>query len=490
MFQREARLAKVELLRRRGVNPYPSRFARSCTLGELRRRFASLEPGEETESRVSVAGRVMLVRLHGRLAFATLRDESGDVQLFMAADTLGAERLTEITSLVDVGDWVGAEGTVMTTRRGELSVRVEELRVLAKAIRPLPDKWHGLTDTDTRFRQRYVDLIVNPEARRIARLRSRVVAALREYLDERGFMEVETPVLQTVHGGANARPFVTHYNALEIDTYLRIALELPLKRLVVGGFEKVYEIGRVFRNEGLDARHNPEFTMLEVYEAFADFEAMMVLVEGLVAHAAARSAGSTTVDYCDHHIDLSPPWERRSMYELIAERLGVDMHPSMPVTEARRTADRLDVPTEERWGAGRVIAEIFDKRVQRDLVGPVIVYGHPREVSPLAKADEHDPDVVERFEVIVAGSELANAYSELNDPVEQLIRLRHEQESRQAGDDEAGEIDHDYIRALEYGLPPTGGLGVGVDRLVMLLAGVSSIREVILFPTLKPERHV
>ncbi|MEJ5255131.1 MAG: lysine--tRNA ligase [Acidimicrobiales bacterium] len=483
---RAVRLRKLAALRARGVDPYPYRFDRDRTISEIRQRFGDLPPGEETDERVRIAGRMMLKREQGRLTFANLRDRSGEIQLFVSRGELGEEAFEAFNDL-DRGDWLGIEGLVMATRKGELSVKVERFELLAKALRPLPDKWKGLADIDTRYRQRYVDLIVNDEARRVFEIRAAAIDAIRSRLRERGYHEVETPILNLQQGGATARPFITHYNALDLDTYLRIALELPLKRLIVGGLEKVFEIGRVFRNEGIDTRHNPEFTMLESYEAFADYTDMMTLTEDLVSSAALAANGTTKVTLRGREIDLAPPWPRVTMRELIHRTVGVDLHPSMPVAEVRRVLDELGLAYQDHWGSGRLMFEVYDELVETRVFEPTIVVDHPRETSPLAKPHRSDPTLVERFEVIVDGRELANAYSELNDPVEQLARFEEEAAAKAAGDLEAGDVDLDYIRALEYGLPPCGGLGIGIDRLVMLLAGVESIREVILFPTLRPE---
>jgi lysyl-tRNA synthetase, class II len=483
---RAQRLAKVERLRAAGENPYPPRFDRDRTLRQLRDEFGQLEAGAETDTTVSVAGRVLLKRGQGKLIFATVRDRDDQVQLFLSKAVLGDAGFAAADDL-DLGDWVGAVGTVMATRAGELSVKVTELVLLAKALRPLPDKWKGLTDVDQRFRQRYVDLVVNADARHILDVRTKAVASVRTTLVDQGYLEVETPLMSLVQGGATARPFITHYNALDLDTYLRIALELPLKRLLVGGLERVFEIGRIFRNEGIDTRHNPEFTMLEAYAAFDDYTEMMVLTENLVATAAQAAIGRTTVTLRGVEIDLAPPWRRATMTELIAEVLGVTLHPGLTVDQARAVLDGLGLSWDKAWGAGRLTLEAYDELVEGQVDGPVIVYDYPRETSPLAKPHRDDPDLVERFEVIVAGRELANAYSELNDPVEQLARFREEAQAKAAGDAEASDVDLDYIRALEYGMPPAGGMGMGIDRLVMVLAEVDSIREVILFPTLRPE---
>jgi lysyl-tRNA synthetase class 2 len=484
-----ARLAKVEAIRARGDEPYPVRFERTHTLDVLRLHWdPQLGAGDTTDEEVRVAGRVMLLRDQGRLLFATLRDGTGAIQLFVSENDLGAEHLAQFRDDVDRGDWIGARGTVIKTRRGELSVRVSSYQVLAKALRPLPDKWHGLADVDTRYRQRYVDLLVNDDARRVFDVRFAVTSALRAALVARGYVEVETPVLQVVAGGGEARPFVTYHHALDRELSLRIAPELYLKRLIVAGYDKVFEIARVFRNEGLSTRHNPEFTMLELYAALADYHDMMDLTEQLVAHAAREAVGSTVVVADGDEVDLTPPFARRTLLDLVKEHAGVEVHPSQPVEELRAECDRLGVPYDVSWGPGKLVLEIYEKTTEHALAGPVFVCDYPREVSPLARAHRADPALTERFELIVRGRELANAFSELNDPVEQLRRFEAQARRKQLGDVEAHGVDHDYVRALEYGLPPCGGMGLGVDRLAMLVAGVSSIREVILFPHLRPEQ--
>ena len=485
------RLAAVEAMRAAGTDPYPVRFDRDRTAQSLHDEFDALEPGSETGVTVRIAGRLLLIRRQGKLVFATLRDGTAAIQLFVSLAEVGEDKLGEFASL-DLGDWVGVEGEVMTTRRGELSVKVRTFGLLAKSLRPLPDKWHGLSDVDTRFRRRYVDLIVNEEARRVFQIRFAAISAIRRYLDSQAFVEVETPVLHPVPGGAAAKPFVTHHNALDMDLFLRIAPELYLKRLIVAGFERVYEIGRVFRNEGLSTRHNPEFTMLEAYQAFADYTEMMTLTEELVAHAAREATGSTVVPSSDGSVegpplDLVPPWPRRTLRELIAEYAGVDVHPAMPVAELQKICDTLSVPYDSKWGPGKLVLEIYEKTTEHAIVGPMFVLDYPREVSPLARPHRDDPALVERFEVIVAGRELANAFSELNDPVDQRTRFEAQAALAAGGDEEAQPVDEDYLLALEYGLPPCGGLGIGIDRLAMLLAGVPSIREVILFPHLRPQ---
>ncbi|MGY1746846.1 lysine--tRNA ligase [Blastococcus sp. SYSU D00695] len=486
--QRARRLAKLEALKAGGPAAYPYRFPTDAAAADVRTRHAGLAAGERTDERVRLAGRVELIRRQGHLTFATLRDRTGALQLFVDTSVLGAARHADFDD-VDRGDWLGVEGTVMRTRRGELSVCVEDFAVLGKALLEPPDKHRGLTDVETRYRQRYTDLEVNERTREVFRIRHAAVRAIRRHLEDRGFTEVEGPVLQSIQGGASARPFITHHNALDLDLYLRIALELHLKRLVVGGLERVFEIGRVFRNEGIDTRHNPEFTMLEAYQAFADYGDMMDLVEGMVLDAArAALTEDLTVHYGGHAIDLAAtPWPRRRFADMIADATGAVMHPAMPVEQARAVLDGLGIAHEAGWGAGRMMKEVYDERVQHTIVGPVFCVDYPREVSPLARTHRDDPAYVERFELIVAGFELCNAYSEQNDPVEQLAAFEAEARAKAHGDPEAGDVDLDYVRALERGMPCTGGLGIGIDRLVMLLASVDSIREVILFPTLRPE---
>jgi lysyl-tRNA synthetase class 2 len=476
--ERARRIAKLESLRERGIAPYPVRFDRSHSLGEVRARFGDLAPGRETDTALRVAGRVMLIRRHGGLIFADLADQTGKVQLLAARDKLGEQGLADFRAL-DRGDWLGVAGTVMCSRRGELSIRVGKFQLLGKALRALPDKHQGLTDVERRLRERHLDLIVNPGTPRIFDVRSAAIAAVRRVLVERGFTEVETPVLDAAAGGATAQPFLTHHDALDIELRLRIALELPLKRLVVGGFERVFEMGRVFRNEGLDHLHNPEFTLLEAYQAFVDYYEMMALVETIVSEAAKAAIGTTVIQVNGGPIDLKPPWARATMADLIERRHGVRMHPSMPVHEARAICDRLRVPYESRWGSGRLMSQVYERTCESTLMEPVFVCDHPREVSPLARAHRDDPQMVERFEAVVAGVELANGYSELNDPMEQRARFAAQAVARPAGDEKAEDIDEDYVRALEYGLPPTGGLGIGLDRMVMLIAGAPAIREVL-----------
>ncbi|TPW13596.1 MAG: lysS [Acidimicrobiaceae bacterium] len=468
--EKAKRLAKLDEMRRAGTDPYPYRFDRSHTLDEVREAHGALEPGTETEHRVSLAGRVMLIRDSGKLVFATMRDRAGEIQLFVSRAVVGDVAFVTFTEL-DLGDWVGVHGTVMTTRKGELSVKVDGFELLSKAVRPLPDKWHGLTDIDTRFRQRYADLIVNDEARRAFQVRHAVISSFRNTLDGRGFIEVETPVLHVEAGGAHARPFITHHNALDMQLYLRIALELHLKRLIVGGMERVFEIGRIFRNEGISTRHNPEFTMMELYQAFGDYTEMIEITEALITTADATGTsmvtihGGTAANPVSATVDLAQPWRRARMIDLVHEAIGVEVHPSQPVDQLRELAAAHGVSCAPRWGQGKIIEELFEATAEHALVRPTFVTGHPVEISPLARADRHDPFLTERFELFIGSREIANGYSELNDPVEQRVRFEAEQIAKELGDDEAATaIDHDYLRALEY-----------------------SIKEVILFPTLRPE---
>jgi lysyl-tRNA synthetase, class II len=484
--EKARRLSAIEALRSSGTNPYPYRFDRSHTLGEIRTAHGTIQPGTETEVTVDVAGRIMLKRDQGKLIFATLQDRSDNIQLFVSKAVVGDEAFDAINDL-DLGDWVGASGTVMATRKGELSIKVSSLQLLSKAVRPLPDKWHGLTDTDTRYRQRYADLIGNEESRRMFGIRHAVIASFRRTLHERGFIEVETPVLHMEAGGAHARPFLTHHNALDMQLYLRIALELHLKRLIVGGMERVFEIGRVFRNEGISTRHNPEFTMMELYQAFADYTDIMDLTELLFVNAAVDATGSSVVTIDDVQVDLAQPWRRVRMVDLVTEATGVTVHPSQPREDLVALADKHGVKVEKHHGPGKIIEELFEHLCESSLREPTFVTGHPVEISPLAREDRNDPHLTERFELFVGGRELANAYSELNDPVVQRARFEDEQKQKEAGNAEAGTVDEDFLRALEFGMPPTGGLGIGMDRLVMLIGGAASIRDVILFPTLRPE---
>jgi lysyl-tRNA synthetase class 2 len=468
------------------VTDLPYRFERSHYAAEVVEQWSSLEPGEESGVTVSVAGRIMLSRPQGKLAFAELRDASGSVQLFALA-ALTAE--FDTFAKLNLGDWIGARGEVVRTKRGELSVKVAEWELLAQAKRNFGDKWRGVADVETRYRQREVDLWANERSREILKLRSDVVRSMRQRLWAMGFVEVETPILHPIAGGATARPFVTHHNAFDTDFYLRIAPELYLKRLVVGGFDKVFEIGRVFRNEGISPRHNPEFTMLELYQAYADYTDGMVVFEELVAGVANDLLGTTKLTHNDRELDLTTPWRRATMSELIAEATGSTLTVRSPRAELEKVATEVGITVDDRWGPGKILLEIYEKSTEPNLWGPVFVTDYPAEVSPLARRHRDGPELVERYEPVLAGRELGNGFSELVDPDDQRARFTEQAARAAAGDEEeTAEIDEEYIRALEYGLPPTAGFGLGVDRLVMLLADVTNIREVIAFPTLRPER--
>jgi lysyl-tRNA synthetase class 2 len=467
-----------------GAPTVPYRFEPDTTSAELRASYGDIEDGTETGVKATIAGRLMLRRVQGKLAFGTLQDSGGRIQLFAPAKVTPD---FDAFCGLSLGDWIGVSGEVMKTRKGELSVKVESWILLAGARRSFPDKFHGLTDTDMRYRQRYVDLWVTPESREVFLLRSKVMSLTRRWLEDRGFIEVETPMFHPIPGGAAAKPFTTHHNALDLELFLRIAPELYLKRLVAGGLERVFELGRVFRNEGISTRHNPEFTMLELYQAYADYGDMMNLVEELVAYLATEICGSTTISFDGREMDLAAPWRRASMVELIEEATGERVGLTMDIDHVRAVAERHGVDIRGTYGPGKLIMEIYEKTVEPDLWGPIFVTDYPKEVSPLSRDHRELPGFTERFEAVVAGRELANAFSELVDPDEQRARFEDQARQKEAGDDEAMVVDEDYLRALDYGLPPTGGLGVGMDRLIMLLTDVSNIRDVVLFPTLRPE---
>ncbi len=463
----------------------PYTFEPTTTAAAIAAAHPDLEPDTRTGERVTIAGRLMLRRVQGKLGFGTLADRTGRIQLFaQAATTPDFAGFGEL----HLGDWIGVTGEVMTTRRGELSVSVDEWVLLAPARRAFPDKWHGISDQDMRFRQRYVDLWVTEEARRTFEMRSRIMSLTRRFMEDRGYVEVETPVFHPIPGGALAAPFTTHHNALDLDLYLRIAPELYLKRLVVGGFDKVFEVARVFRNEGISTRHNPEFTMLEAYEAYGDYHVHMSLTEELVAHLAQELTGSTTLTYDDREVDVSVPWRRATLAELTSEQVGEDISVHTPIARLRELCDDHGVPWKESYGPGKLLLELYEKTTEHTLWDPTFVIDYPAEVSPLSRRHRDDPELVERFEAIVVGRELCNGFSELTDPDDQRGRFEDQAEQKAAGDEEAMVVDRDYLRALEYGLPPTVGLGMGMDRLVMLLSGTQSIRDVVLFPTLRPEQ--
>ncbi|HXP02954.1 MAG TPA: lysine--tRNA ligase [Stellaceae bacterium] len=480
---RSVRLAKLDALRELGVEPYPVAFDRSDEAAALEARYADLPAGGETGATGRVAGRIRAIRNSGM--FIDLHDASGKIQVFSHKDYLDEVGLATL-KLLDIGDLIGVEGKVRRTPRGELTINATAITVLAKALRPLPEKFHGLSDIELRYRQRYVDLIMNPQSRETLRRRSRVISEMRAYLAERGYLEVETPMLHTIQGGASAKPFVTHHNALDMELYLRIAPELHLKRLLVGGLaDGVFEINRCFRNEGLSPRHNPEFTTLEIYVAYVDYTAMMSLTETLVGRAAERVCGGTKISYGGTEINLTPPWPRRSMAELVQEATGIDFL-VLDAAAARAAANKLGGELSGDAGWGHALETAFALKVEDRLIQPTHVTGFPRDISPLAKADRNDPRLVERFETYVYGWEIANAFSELNDPIDQRRRFEAQMQARAAGDEEAQPLDEDFVAALEYGLPPCGGLGLGLDRLVMLLTDSPSIRDVIAFPTMRP----
>ena len=476
----QVRRNKMQVFIDKGIEPFGRKYDVTHHAQELLDQFETL--GEETV--VRMAGRLMAVRGHGKASFTVIEDLSGKIQAYFRLDNLGEEKYGEF-KLLDIGDIVGVEGTLFKTHRGEITVKVTDFSILAKSLRPLPEKFHGLKDVETRYRQRYLDLIVNPDVRQTFIARTKIIKSIRKYLDDRNFLEVETPVLSPIAGGANARPFITHHNALDIDMYLRIATELYLKRLVVGGLERVYELGRVFRNEGIDIRHNPEFTTIEIYQAYADYNELMDVTEGIVRQAALDACGSTTITYEGTEIDLSS-FRRVTMNDAVLEVTGKDFSKAQTVEEARAMADEVGVPTEGKNTIGEIMYEVFDEKVESTLIQPTFVTQYPTEVSPLAKRNKENPAFTDRFEAFVYGRELANGFSELNDPIDQEQRFIDQQKARENGDDEAHMMDHDYITALEYGLPPTGGLGIGIDRLVMFLTDSPSIRDVLLFPTMKP----
>ncbi len=473
------RRSKLQALYDAGVDPYGEKFERTHYAQEIIDNFDSLE-GQKTV----IAGRLMSFRTHGKASFSDLMDESGRIQLYLRVNTLGEEAYKFATQL-DIGDIVGVSGTIFRTRRGEISVEVETLRLLAKSLRPLPDKWHGLKDIDLRYRQRYVDLIVNPDVREVFRKRSQIIQCLRDFLNSRGFMEVETPMLHPIAGGANARPFVTHHNTLDMDLYLRIAPELYLKRLLVGGFEKVYEVGKNFRNEGISTKHNPEYTSCEIYEAYANADDMMRLTEEIFAYIAQEVVGSTKIVFQGQEIDLTPPWPRKPMLEAIYEYAGVDLA-GLSDEEARKLAKEKGLAIPDNATYGHVVEEFFDEFVEPHLIQPIFITDHPVEVSPLAKRKKDNPNLTDRFEPFIVTWEVANGFTELNDPIDQAERFRKQMEQRERGDEEAHMMDADFIRALEYGMPPAGGLGIGIDRMVMLLTDSPSIRDVLLFPHMRP----
>ena len=477
----KVRRMKLQELQQNGKDPFRIiKYDVTNNAKEILENFESFEG-----SKVSLAGRLMSKRGMGKAGFCDLQDREAKIQLYVKIDDVGAEAYEDFKKY-DIGDIVGVKGTVFKTHKGEISIKTETILLLAKSLQPLPEKWHGLKDVDLRYRQRYVDLIINPEVRKTFIIRSKIIKSIRRFLDDRGFLEVDTPILNAVQGGATAKPFVTHHNTLDIDLFLRIAPELYLKRLIVGGLEKVYEMGRMFRNEGMSIKHNPEFSMMEVYEAFTDYRGMMELTENLVSTVAGEVLGTTRISYQGQEIDLTPPWNRMTMREAVLKYSGVDFDNIASDEEARSIAYGKKLPVKNSMSKGEVMSLMFEELAEEQLVQPTFITDYPVEISPLTKRKPDKPDLVERFELFITGREMANAYSELNDPIDQKERFLMQMKKREAGDDEASMMDDDYVNALEYGMPPTGGLGIGIDRLIMLLTDSYSIRDILLFPTMKP----
>ncbi|MDK3900386.1 lysine--tRNA ligase [Staphylococcus pseudintermedius] len=486
--QMQVRRQKLQELRDLGIDPFGEKFERTGTAETLKAQwdqYAKEELAEkETESHTVIAGRIMTKRGKGKAGFAHIQDLSGQIQIYVRKDQVGDAQFG-IWNTADLGDIVGVEGIMFKTNTGELSVKAKSFKLLSKALRPLPDKHHGLQDIEQRYRQRYLDLITNEESTQTFINRSRILQEMRNYLNEKGFLEVETPMMHQIAGGAAAKPFVTHHNALDATLYMRIAIELHLKRLIVGGLEKVYEIGRVFRNEGVSTRHNPEFTMIELYEAYADYKDIMSLTEELVAHIARRVLGTTSVQYGDETINLEPQWRRLHMVDAVKEATGVDFYEVKSDKEAHELAKAHGIEVDDDMKYGHILNEFFEQKVEETLIQPTFIYGHPIEISPLAKKNPEDPRFTDRFELFIVGREHANAFTELNDPIDQRQRFEAQLVEKEQGNDEAHEMDEDFIEALEYGMPPTGGLGIGIDRLVMLLTNSPSIRDVLLFPYMR-----
>ncbi len=480
------RREKMNSLREKGLDPFGKRFERSHQSQELIDQYGELEKEELEEKNISVtiAGRIMTKRGKGKAGFAHIQDLTGQIQIYVRLDSVGEESY-DIFDSADLGDLVGVSGTLFKTKVGELSIKVQAFELLTKALRPLPDKFHGLKDVEQRYRQRYLDLIMSEDSKKTFVARSRIIQSMRRYLDSQGYLEVETPMMHSIAGGASARPFITHHNALDMELFMRIAIELHLKRLIVGGLEKVYEIGRVFRNEGVSTRHNPEFTMIELYEAYADYRDIMSLTENLIAHIAQEVLGTTTVQYGEYEVDLKPEWKRLHMVDAIKEYTGVDFWKEMSKEEAHALAKEHGVEVTEHMLYGHIVNEFFEQKVEEKLIQPTFIFGHPVEISPLAKKNEEDSRFTDRFELFIVAREHANAFTELNDPIDQRERFEAQLKEREQGNDEAHMMDDDFIEALEYGMPPTGGLGIGIDRLVMLLTNSPSIRDVLLFPLMR-----
>ncbi|MDP4169038.1 MAG: lysine--tRNA ligase [Bacillota bacterium] len=484
--QLRVRREKMNQMREMGMDPFGKRYDRTDNTKDLIEKYGELEKEEvDAENKsVTLAGRIMTKRGKGKAGFANIQDLTGQIQIYVRQDAIGEEQYGIFDS-ADLGDIIGVTGTLFKTKVGELSIKVLEFEFLTKALRPLPDKFHGLKDVEQRYRQRYLDLIMSEESRKTFISRSRIIQEMRRYLDSHGYLEVETPMMHSIAGGASARPFITHHNALDMQLYMRIAIELHLKRLIVGGLEKVYEIGRVFRNEGVSTRHNPEFTMIELYEAYADYRDIMSLTENLIAHIAQEVLGTTTVQYGEYEVDLKPEWTRLHMVDAIKEHTGVDFWKETSAEEARAIAKEHGVEVKDSMLYGHIVNEFFEQKVEEKLIQPTFIYGHPVEISPLAKKNDEDPRFTDRFELFIVAREHANAFTELNDPIDQRERFEAQLVEREQGNDEAHMMDDDFIEALEYGMPPTGGLGIGIDRLVMLLTNSPSIRDVLLFPLMR-----
>ena len=487
--QMQVRLDKMHKIEEKGLKPFGYRYEFTHRSGDVKEQFDALA---EAETEVKLAGRVMAIRGHGKTCFMDMQDKDGRIQVYVRKDVLGEENYALI-KMMDIGDTVGVTGTIFRTHMGEVSIKAASLEMLSKSLRPLPEKWHGLKDVETRYRQRYVDLIVNPGVRDTFVKRSQIIRSVRDVLDSHGFLEVETPILNTIAGGAAARPFISYHNALDMQVYMRIAPELYLKRLIVGGMDRVYELGRVFRNEGIDNRHNPEFTSVEIYQAFADYRDMMDLTEEVVVKTAEKVLGTTKIVYEGTEIELASPWKRISMIDAVKEYAGKDFTNVTDLEEARAMAKEINVEFEPTWGIGKIINACFEEYVEDKLIQPTFITGHPKEISPLAKSNPENPEITDRFEAFIYGREICNGFTELNDPIDQRERFMKQVEERANGDEEANMMDEDFVTALEYGLPPTGGLGIGIDRLVMFLTDSSTIRDVLFFPTMKPlkgEQHV
>lgn len=480
--QMQVRIDKMHKIEEHGWKPFGYRFLYTHRAADIAAQFDELS---EKETEVKMAGRIMAIRGHGKTCFMDMQDKTGRIQVYVRKDVIGEENYALI-KLMDIGDTVGITGTAFRTHMGELSIKATSVEMLSKSLRPLPEKWHGLKDVETRYRQRYVDLIVNPEVRDTFVKRSQIIRSVREVLDSHDFLEVETPILNTIAGGAAARPFISYHNALDMQVYMRIAPELYLKRLIVGGMDRVYEMGRVFRNEGIDNRHNPEFTSVEIYQAFADYRDMMDLTEEVVVKTAEKVLGTTTINYEGTTIELASPWKRMSMIEAVKEYSGKDFTNVTDLEEARAIAKELNVAVEPSFGIGKIINACFEEYVEDELIQPTFITGHPKEISPLAKSNPENPEITDRFEAYIYGREICNGFTELNDPIDQKERFLKQVEERANGDEEANMMDEDFVNALEYGLPPTGGLGIGIDRLVMFLTNSSTIRDVLFFPTMKP----